>query len=776
MIKRLLACLLLLSAVASAAQSDWPMFGHDLNRTSFISLNATFASANLTLKWSYATNASIRSSAAASDLDGDGRLEVLFPSGSTLYALSSDGKALWAFTVNSTIHSSPAVGDIDGDGIKDVAFGADNGLLYVLGGGGTLKWAFATGGPVTVSPALADLNQDGKLEIFFGSWDEKFYALDYDSRVIWEYNAGEKIESSAAIADINRDNKSEIIFGCDNNLLYVLSNPPHKLWMYQVNGNIVSTPVASDINRDGKVDVVFGTEDGMAYALKYTLSGEGTRDEKSLLQPLWNYIAGGAINGVAVGNLQGNSSSKPEVVVVSDDKTVYLLNYTGGRLMRYTVSKPIRSRPLLADLNGDGTPEIVFGSDDRSLYAINASGSMLWAYKIESIVRASPIAADLTGGGNADVIVGCDDGTLYVFHSSLAGGKELADSLYEEALDYYTLNEIDVSREYAARAKSIYMNLSYMDGVEKTGRLLDKISALDYCVSAQQAYDNGNLEAAIELATESDKIYYELDLGNVSVCSSLLSRSNADLYVMEALFFYEDEAYNESEAYATEALRLYSELNNSEGVGEAEDLLNRTELAFAARQFHERAVEYYEKGSFDLASNYNEEAMTFYGRLGHEAGINRSLILEARIKAASKMVEAQSSFGGGRYAEANYRAAEAYVLYGEAGDVDGMDSALALLDSTGQYAEGMALLNLSLQYYANDSMTEASYYANKALDVCSAVNYSECVDGANIVLADFQPSSPGLPMPCIAFPIVLAFFVVSAAAVVLWRRRSMAGK
>ena len=74
----------------------------------------------LSLAWSYPTQEMVWA-VATTDLDGDGRVEVIAASyDKHVYALGSDGRLLWRYRTGAPLHSLDA-GDLDGDGRSEVA-------------------------------------------------------------------------------------------------------------------------------------------------------------------------------------------------------------------------------------------------------------------------------------------------------------------------------------------------------------------------------------------------------------------------------------------------------------------------------------------------------------------------------------------------------------------------------------------------------------------------------------------------------------------------------
>jgi hypothetical protein len=77
----------------------------------------------------------IRASAATSDIDGDGEMEVVIPTGcyGKLHAYGAGGEEEWALQMGPRTQSSPSVGDLDGDGEVEIVLGSYDGLIWVLG-------------------------------------------------------------------------------------------------------------------------------------------------------------------------------------------------------------------------------------------------------------------------------------------------------------------------------------------------------------------------------------------------------------------------------------------------------------------------------------------------------------------------------------------------------------------------------------------------------------------------------------------------------------------
>ena len=123
---------------------------------------------------------------ALGDLDGDGKLEVVFGGFDfRVHVLSYNGLPIsgWPRFVRDTVWSSPALADLDSDGLPEIIIGVDlhkegapfntpdGGGLYVYRRDGQFLpgWPQVIGQVIYAAPAVGDLDGDGKLEVVSGT-------------------------------------------------------------------------------------------------------------------------------------------------------------------------------------------------------------------------------------------------------------------------------------------------------------------------------------------------------------------------------------------------------------------------------------------------------------------------------------------------------------------------------------------------------------------------------------------------------------------------------
>lgn len=204
------------------------------------------------------------SSPAVGDIDGDGRLEIVAgydcdgapgqscsPSyGGYVGAWNTDGSRVpgWPrFISKQVVWSSPALTDLDLDGRLDVVVGQGNMPATMFDGGrqpmnGTQVYAFrgdgsnvsgwpvTTGRNVTSSPAIGDINGDGRPDVAFTSEGGHLYAYSGSGQKLWSRCAGNNpyappntgvatsttcpgMHASASIADVDNDGRQNVVIG-----------------------------------------------------------------------------------------------------------------------------------------------------------------------------------------------------------------------------------------------------------------------------------------------------------------------------------------------------------------------------------------------------------------------------------------------------------------------------------------------------------------------------------------------------------------------------------
>jgi subtilisin family serine protease len=241
------------------------------------------------------------------DLDGDGKVEVIFTEGSgalVLYAYHGDGTPVAGFprtlapdAAAGTHGFQPVAGDVDGDGRLEVVTGTSEGRIFVVGADGrdlpgwpvTLPEAQYYAGPAS----LGDLLGDGAAEIVIGAATRTggntavLYALDGPGQVLpgWPVRwgpggAGAVVFfygfGTAAIADVDGDGARDVVvdrgdaprtgaFALDAYSATGQELPGFPFLTGTGGPSPNSTPAILDFDGDGFLEVAWISNDGVIF-------------------------------------------------------------------------------------------------------------------------------------------------------------------------------------------------------------------------------------------------------------------------------------------------------------------------------------------------------------------------------------------------------------------------------------------------------------------------------------------------------------------------------
>lgn len=427
-------------------------------------------------------------------LDEEGN-EVL-PAG--LIVLEDDGTVKWSTTfaaydgidVNSgkryntsSISTAPIFTDLDGDGKIDILVGTgadgaaefdavgqpgDMGGVHAVDANGNHMWSHFTrdkfgsadlGGDVGVTetgpdgradgvlsaPRVFDIDGDGVREVLYLAWDHYLYALDgRTGEVDFETVVHDTAGASPNVADLNGDGIYEIIAPSDisanpaagihtqGGILHVMNNYGQQNvpgWDNQVQDSDYSTfrgvfdeqslwssPQIVDLDRDGTPEIVQGTgnffKDGRGEYIK-VYNADGTL---RMTLP----TAGSTLANALIADLDGDGSS--EIIAATTLGHVHAFTAGGVELfdtevLPYNLSTiggieqdiPIPRSPIAVDLDNDGDLEIIV-SVGSQMIVLDSNGDQIT--NLESQERTffsysgSPVARDIDGDGRLDLISG----------------------------------------------------------------------------------------------------------------------------------------------------------------------------------------------------------------------------------------------------------------------------------------------------------------------------------------------------------------------------------
>lgn len=384
------------------------------------------ATAQATIKWHFNMKDASFGQSAAADIDGDGKLEIVFGcyrNDSSVYALNAeDGSLLWRFNAapfgaEGCNDAAPIIYDLDGDGHLDVFFaGSCNPKAFCLNGAdGSIKWVTDMNGRGSDSPpTIADIDGDGKPEILFGQFGGYVACLNGENgSIAWELpvDTNSWIQTAPTIADVNKDGKLDFIVGTwnavnksQNKLIAYTASTQQPIWSFPLNDVMYHGTAVGDLDGDGNLELVFGNYNDTLYCLN---AATGTVKWKYSAGP---YFYAGSPAIIADVNNDGHCD-----VVFSAWYKMIALNGDGTLLWDYDIPNYGQSfrGPAIADITNDQYPDVIFGTDDGNLIGLNGNdGSLIFNKNLrtdygDSLYSAqdAPIVADFDNNGTMDVFI-----------------------------------------------------------------------------------------------------------------------------------------------------------------------------------------------------------------------------------------------------------------------------------------------------------------------------------------------------------------------------------
>jgi outer membrane protein assembly factor BamB len=367
----------------------------------------------------------------------------------TLFAVNPDGTLKWQYATGASLAASPAIGS---DGT--IYEGSVDRQFYAINPDGTLKWIVPT---KTVFTSSAAIGADGTIYVAGTNLDQtilcintaspvtvqlgELYAINPDGTIKWMVPLSGPVHSSPAVStdgtiyvgsegDFGADRSdpcdpkspyppSDVYSGFPVNGHFYAVNPDGSLkWDIKMTGDVDSSP---SIAPDGTVYVgshyptkAYGTDTSTLATV-----GSETTGYLNAINPdgtiKWFVDLFGAVDSSAAIGSDGT------IYVGSDDFHVWALNpVDGSKKWVFPTRDKVKSSPAIAV---DGT--IYVGSNDGSLYALNPDGTLksrIIASDTELVNSAPTIAAD----GTVYFATGAGSGKEKIY--SVIGNSPLADT------------------------------------------------------------------------------------------------------------------------------------------------------------------------------------------------------------------------------------------------------------------------------------------------------------------------------------------------------------
>jgi hypothetical protein len=406
-----------------------------------------------------ATNVDGAKSVYATDLDGDGDLDVLSASylDDKIAWYENDGGSPLAFTshvitTNADDAKSVYAADLDGDGDTDVLSASwdDDKIAWYENRGGApptfTGHVITTNADDASSVYAADVDGDGDLDVLSSSWN--------DNKIAWYENSGgasptftsHVITTSADSAvsvyavDLDDDGDLDVLSASwnDNNIAWYENDggvsPTFTGHVISTNADYAVSVYAADVDGDGDTDVLSASanDDKVAWYPNETI-------HRSALYPAQAEVVIADTADIAkivyAADLDGDGD--PDVLSASQgDNTIAWYENNGGSfslLTSYVITDDAAGAKSVyaADIDGDGDMDVLSASryDDKVAWYENEGGTppVFTSRVITTDADGchAVYAADLDGDGDLDVLSASQDDDKIAWYENDGGSPSV---------------------------------------------------------------------------------------------------------------------------------------------------------------------------------------------------------------------------------------------------------------------------------------------------------------------------------------------------------------
>lgn len=404
----------------------------------FPAFSILYSQTNPEIKWQFDTHSAAYGNAAAGDLDGDGKLEIVFGcyrNDGHIYALNAeDGSLLWKY--NATTPGSDQgcndvailIYDTDNDGMPEVIVPSScNPRTFCFNGkDGSLKWVSNTRGSDS-PPTVVDFGTG--LEVLHGEftgWVRSINALNGATKWDFQVQNNAWVQTAPTILDIFNDGELDFVVAtwafneADNHISAYRGKDRSLLWKRKINDVIYHGSAIGDLDEDGFEEIVLGSWNDTLYCL----------DSRTGLSK-WEYVIGPYFTPYGPAVIADLDNDGKCEVIVSNWYTVSVLGHDGKLKWKYedpnygTCFRGV----VVADITYDSYPDIIYGTSEGILTAINGfTKQRIFDLNLQQVygdekfeIDHAPLVADFDGDGKKDIFIAGGHGVIPMENNFGAG-------------------------------------------------------------------------------------------------------------------------------------------------------------------------------------------------------------------------------------------------------------------------------------------------------------------------------------------------------------------
>jgi hypothetical protein len=344
---------------------------------------------------------------AISDLDGDGRGEVVFGDAARrVQVIRHDGSPRpgWPVETGAALWASPvAVGDLDGDGDQEVIAGTTDGrvLAYDHDGAPLAGWPVTMGPDAAVHLAIGAVGGPYPRAVIAAA-GEALRCLDhhgapYPDTVLRVF--ADPVTAAPVCGDLDGDGRSEVVVATGDRVFGFSPRSAANVLSATLPAAVSGNLALADFDRDGDVEVVVPLESGELHLLQ---------EDGTAFPGAWPVtVATSRLEGVAVASYLGDAA--PEIAVTVREWTVTTLWADGDPGLGWPADTDgwfIHGAPVIGRVEG-GSPDVVVGARGQRGWAWDNFGRRIdgWPRHVDHHIYRTPAYGDLDLDGAAEVVL-----------------------------------------------------------------------------------------------------------------------------------------------------------------------------------------------------------------------------------------------------------------------------------------------------------------------------------------------------------------------------------